>query len=173
MNTPMSLLDCIDIALLQDLQDSLAASLGTTVVLADPEGAPITAPSGWDLSRQHGPAEKPGHPFHPEVSPAVVTLFAAEARIGQWLVGGALPQAAPDVRTCIFMPLTAGRKKAGFLGFDQKTFRDWPPEALAHFGILAVSLAGIIHAHAEAEEWGGSSRFEPSYQSSLHPGIAS
>lgn len=180
MNMPLHLHDCIDFALLQDLQDALASSIGTTVVFADSRGVPITAPSGWNTSRKHKGADtwdiaaETGQPLHPEVSPAAVMLFVAGSHIGQWLVGGVLPQAdPPDVQTCVFMPVSVRRKRVGCMGFDQQTVRDWPPEAFAYFGNLAKALAENIHENTGGKKWRPSPRFAPVYESPLHPGIAS
>lgn len=175
MNMPMHLLDHIDVTLLQELQDSLAASLGTAVALADPRGIPITAPSGRSHARKPGGAENAGPSLHPEVAPAVVVLFIAGERLGQWLVGGALPQdAPPDVQACVFMPMGMGREAAGFLGFEQGVIRDWPPEALAHFRALAGSLAENLTGNTTRRQWSLPPRFEPVYENpGLYPGIAS
>lgn len=169
MNTTSRLLDWIDCTLLQYLQNVLSASIGTAVVMVDPQGKAVTTLSAWSSPQELGhPREAsatPCPPPRPELTPAAVMIFSADAFLGQVIVGDAMPQTAPpDVESLIFMPLENDLETVGFLGFAQGTIRDWPPEALAHFQTLARELSGHFAENTTMAAWGFSSRFRPVYK---------
>ena len=175
METAMHLFDYIDRSLLQDLQNAFAESVGACVVVADPRGNPITAPSGWNAPRGIDGPDLPARADggHPELPPAAVMILVAEACLGQWVVGDTPPQAGPsDVRSLVFMPLETDREAVGALGFTRGTLRDWPPEALARFGELSRAMAEHFAGKAGGEKWGFSSSAGPIYgKPAPHPGM--
>lgn len=148
MKTPMRLLDCIDPALLQDLQNSLAESLGTSVSITDPHGNRLTAPGKRYAARAPGiprqpPAANAEHFAIPELPPAAVLICTADACLGQWLIGNTpWRDDPPDMQSRVFVPVKKGRTTVAFLGFEAQTIRDWPPEALERF----MDIAGVLTA---------------------------
>lgn len=163
MKTTMHLLDTIDRNLLQNLQNAFAKLIGATVAAVDPYGKPITVPSAYAASDD--PAPSAMTKGRPEVAPAAVMVYSADAWLGQWLIGEARPLAAsPDARSLVFIPMEVDGARIGFLGFDRQTVRDWQPETLAGFWDLGKALAEYLGGKNTAGENGGApSRFGPVY----------
>lgn len=142
----MLLLDCIESTVLQDIQDSFSEAIGVTAIVVDPMGNPLTAPSAWIASS------------YPAAPPAAVMICSADVCLG-WLIVGNAPRkvAFPDIRTLVFMPMETDCERFGALGFDMRTVRDWLPETLVPFQVLAGELAremaGSRDEKTAGEEW--------------------
>lgn len=176
METTMRLLDRITPALLQDLQNSFAESMGTTMVFTDPQGTPITTPSRRSAPQHsHEPEQPAAHGAGlfspPEVCPVAVMIFTEEACLGQWIIGDAPPQTVqPDICSLIFMPLEADQEIVGFLGIAPGIMHHWPPEMLSHLWRLSKVLARKLEPTTTRNSWTIPSRFESVYGSGeIHP----
>lgn len=163
MKTTMHLLDTVDRNLLQNLQNAFAKLIGTTVAAVDPYGNPITAPSAYAASDD--PAPSAMAKGRPDVAPAAVMVYNADAWLGQWLIGEARAlTASPDVRSLVFIPMEVDGTRIGFLGFDRQTVRDWQPETLTRFWDLGKALAENLGGkNTTGEDGGAPSRFGPVY----------